>query len=329
MFLFILGMGTVLSVIIEALSVAGATGATLETVLSGEIFSLAELLGAEVTNLVLLDGYTFSEALAIAGISAEAWNSYEFLALNFPSILAGVAGTETTAGLVIGSAVTAALWPSSFDQSVPIANMALQIWVPNWDDIFFPGVVPLTRFLNQIDPLTWASDLFHAIGRAFWQTAQREGQRLLEYEATRVAHSVTTGLTSSLAGYFENARWAVSQFHDYSKQAYASVSNYYSQLPSLKPPQIRALTKRLEENQQGQIPNHYENYGSPTSSGEYVEKYGAPGGANQRHAPDWMLPLLLGLYGDIYPSWDKTLTELEEEEDGPKKKKPRKSIRKA
>lgn len=42
-------------------------------------------------------------------------------------------------------------------------------------------------------------------------------------------------------------------------------------------------------------------------SGNEIASYGAPGGAHQRVCPDWMLPLILGLSGDIRPTWRSDL----------------------
>ncbi|NMW17390.1 hypothetical protein HKK71_29450, partial [Bacillus paranthracis] len=67
---------------------------------------------------------------------------------------------------------------------------------------------------------------------------------------------------------------------------------------------IQQVTERWEA--QSQSPN--------VQSGEFIEKFEAPGGANQRTAPQWMLPLLLGLYGSV-------TSALKAYEDGPNKKK--------
>ncbi|BAX01891.1 VP3 protein [Rousettus aegyptiacus polyomavirus 1] len=198
----------------------------------------------------------------------------------------------------------------------------MQVWQPdlNWEDVYFPGVLPFARFVNYIDPANWASNLYHAIGRYFWETAQRAGTRLIEQEvrhvSTDLAQRTVTSIAETLARYFENARWAVSEV---TSGTYGALQQYYSELPPLRPPQIRALHKRLGED----APSRYSFDSNGNGSAQYVDKVDAPGGARQRHTPDWMLPLILGLYGDIYPSWEATLEELEAEEDGPKKKKPR------
>uniref|UniRef100_A0AAU7E2D5 Minor capsid protein VP2 n=1 Tax=Rousettus bat polyomavirus TaxID=3141932 RepID=A0AAU7E2D5_9POLY len=165
--------------------------------------------------------------------------------------------------------------------------MALQVWQPDWEDIYFPGAIPFARFVNYIDPTNWASNLYHAIGRYFWETAQRAGTRLLEQEvrhvSTDLAQRTVTNIYETLAHYFENARWAVSHI---SSNTYGALQQYYSELPPLRPPQIRALHKRLGED----VPDRYK-LESSNGSAQYVEKVDAPGGARQRHTPDWMLPL--------------------------------------
>ncbi|WAA14048.1 VP3 [Lyfec polyomavirus MAF4] len=42
-------------------------------------------------------------------------------------------------------------------------------------------------------------------------------------------------------------------------------------------------------------------------SGQIITSFGAPGGAHQRACSDWMLPLVLGLSGDITPAWRRDL----------------------
>ncbi|QKY77210.1 minor capsid protein VP3 [Rhinolophus hipposideros polyomavirus 1] len=199
--------------------------------------------------------------------------------------------------------------------------MALQQWIPDFD-IDFPGVRPLVRFLNYIDPYTWATDLYHSIGRYFWETAQRIGQNVIEEEIGQMTRDLAVrtvySLSEMIALYFENARWAVSLLP---RSIYNSLETYYAELPGINPIQARQLYRRMGEVplargpiSGGPLPQQF--------SAQYVERYPPPGGAQQRAAADWMLPLILGLYGDISPSWRRTLEDLEEE-DGPKKKKPR------
>ncbi|BBG61967.2 minor capsid protein VP3 [Miniopterus schreibersi polyomavirus 3] len=188
--------------------------------------------------------------------------------------------------------------------------MALQQWFPPID-IDFPGLVPFARFINYINPMNWAPDLFAQMGRYFWDHAPQIGQA-----TTDLAQRTGTSLEELLARFFENARWAVSRMPS---NFYEGLRDYYAELPSLNPPQIRALQRRLGEN----VTDRYQlqDADSRPVSAQYVDRYEAPGGARQRTAADWMLPLILGLYGDITPAWGAEIELVEEEEDGPKKKK--------
>lgn len=350
-------MGAFLAVLAEVFELSTVTGLSVETILSGEAFTTAELLQSHIANLVTFGGLTEAEALAAAEVSAEAYSALSTLSETFPQAFATLAATEfaTTGTLTVGAAIAAALYPYYYDYSVPISNlnrsMALQQWIPDYD-LDFPGVRPLVRFLNYIDPYTWASDLYHSIGRYFWETAQRIGQNVIEEELTDLTRDLAvrsvTSLSEMIAQYFENARWAVSLLP---RSIYNSLETYYTELPGINPIQARQLYRKLGETpihrgrgpggparvrrspylgrgpggpatifgniQGGAVPQQF--------SAQYVERYPPPGGADQRTAADWMLPLILGLYGDISPSWRRTLEDLEEEEDGPQKKKPRRA----
>uniref|UniRef100_A0AAU7E2C4 Minor capsid protein n=1 Tax=Rousettus bat polyomavirus TaxID=3141932 RepID=A0AAU7E2C4_9POLY len=323
-------MGAVLAVLAEVFDLAAVTGLSVDSILTGEAFTTAEVLQSHIANLVTYGGLTEAEALYAAEVTPEVYAALSSLTPNFPQAFAALAGTEATAftALVAGAATAAALAPYNFDYSTPIANldpslMALQVWQPNWDDVYFPGVVPFVRFVNYIDPQNWATYLYQAVGRIFWESAQRAGTRLIEQEGRQIASAVATRTVTTisdvLARYFENARWAVSHL---STNAYTSLQQYYAELPALRPHQVRAVNRRLGR----EIPNRF-NLEDNQGSAQYVDKQvEAPGGANQRTTPDWMLPLILGLYGDINPSWASTLEDLEKEEDqenGPQKKKHR------
>ncbi|BAZ96571.1 minor capsid protein VP2 [Rhinolophus blasii polyomavirus 1] len=327
-------MGAFLAVLAEVFELSTVTGLSVETILSGEAFTTAELLQSHIANLVTFGGLTEAEALAAAEVSAEAFSALSSLSETFPQAFASLAATEfaTTGTLTVGAAIAAALYPYYYDYSVPISNlnrsMALQQWIPDYD-IDFPGIRPLVRFLNYIDPYTWASDLYHSIGRYFWETAQRIGQNVIEEELTELTRELAVrtvfSMSEMIALYFENARWAVSLLP---RSIYNSLETYYAELPGINPIQARQLYRRL-----GEVPLAGGPISGPISGGpvpqqfsaQYVERYPPPGGADQRTAADWMLPLILGLYGDISPSWRRTLEDLEEEEDGPQKKKSRRA----
>nr|BAQ55554.1 VP2 minor capsid protein [Bat polyomavirus 6d] len=310
-------MGALLAVLAEVIDLSAVTGISVEGILAGEAFATAEVLAAQIENITLLEGLTAAEAVAELGYAVDVFNALASVTENFPEVFTLLAAGEVAANssLVLSAAVAAATYPYSYTNEVPIANlnnMALQVWQPEID-ILFPGISSLARFLNYIDPTNWAGDLFRAVGRYFWETAQRSGRNLLEQEIRAVGQRAAGGFSETLARYFENARWAI---RHYPADLYGRLQQYYTDLPPLNPAQLRELSRRV-----GGPDQPYKLYDSHVKSAEFVTKSPPPGGAHQRTTPDWLLPLILGLYGDISPSWADTLEELEEEEDGPKKKK--------
>ncbi|AAA46555.2 capsid protein VP3 [Betapolyomavirus secumuris] len=192
--------------------------------------------------------------------------------------------------------------------------MALQIWYPDLD-ILFPGALPFARFVNYIDPANWAADLYRAVGRYFWERVQAAGINFIEQQmetGRELAMRSVTSLSETLSQYFENARWAVSGLFNF------FVSWTRKLLFPVRP--VSNSTETISKNLGHPQPYSIDLYDAPQLKGQvsatYVTKVDPPGGANQRSAPDWMLPLLLGLYGDLTPSWKDTLEELEAEEDG-------------
>ncbi|AGA82600.1 minor structural protein VP3 [Betapolyomavirus ptedavyi] len=197
--------------------------------------------------------------------------------------------------------------------------MALVPYMPD-PDIFFPGVSTFARYANYLDPFHWAPDLYHQVSRWIWESLMHEGRRQIGYAGQELVRYTSTTVQDTLARFFENARWAVSHF---STNIYTSLHDYYRELPKLKPEQARQLSRLLKE----KIPDkvNLEGIDQHHTSAEFIDKVGAPGGANQRHTPDWMLPLILGLYGDLTPTWKKVVEE-EEHIHGPStKKKPKTS----
>ncbi|BAQ55570.1 VP2 minor capsid protein [Bat polyomavirus 6c] len=318
-------MGALLAVIAEVAEVSAVSGLSVDALLSGEALASAELIAGQVEAISALEGLSAVEAAATLGFSAENYNAIAALA-SLPNALSGIVGADLVFNgtSVVAAAISTAVSPYTYDYSVPITNlnvnMALQVWQPDLDDLNFPGVMPFVRFLNYIDPMHWAGGLFRALGRYFWQNAQRQGQQMLEGEFRELAQRTATSISETLALYFENARWAVRAVPT---ELYGRLQQYYAELPPLNPPQLREVSRRTA-NQPFQL---YDKILSNVESAHYVTKVDPPGGANQRQTPDWLLPLILGLYGDISPSWETTLEELEEEEDGPKKKKQRPSTK--
>lgn len=337
-------MGALLAVLAEVFEISAVTGLSAEAIITGEAFTTAELLAAHIENLVTVGGLSTAEALAAAEVSTEAFEALTSLASTFPTAFKLVATVEPLAvgTLIAGAATAAALYRPAYDQALPHAgwNMALQEWFPDWRnlDLEYPGMTELARFVNYINPANWAGDVFHAVGRYIWDSLQREGQRRIGHLTNDLAMTASQRVANILARYFENARWVVTHLP---ARLYTHLDDYYRELPPINPPQMRDVARRVGV----PPPYRYDRYAfeftTPTpeytasterppttgrpKSGQTVEthKYQSPGGAEQRSAPDWLLPLLLGLYGDITPAWSAVIEELETEEDGPQKKKRR------
>ncbi|QIJ55567.1 VP3 [Lepus polyomavirus 1] len=175
--------------------------------------------------------------------------------------------------------------------------MALVQWQPEEIDILFPGVQWFARNIHYFDPTLWASSAF----RYFWDSFRREAVRQIAYETTNIARHAGTQVgaraNDALARLMESAQWVVANLRDAATAPYRMLENYYTELPSLNPAQRRALFARLEASP----------IDRPTGrekmplSGEFIDKHGAPGGAQQRSCPDWLLPLILGFYNP--PNW--------------------------
>ncbi|AFQ32795.1 VP3 structural protein [bat polyomavirus 2b] len=194
--------------------------------------------------------------------------------------------------------------------------MALVPYMPD-PDIFFPGVSTFARYANYLDPFHWAPDLYHQVSRWIWDSLMHEGRRQIGFASQELVRYTSATVQDTLARFFENARWAASHT---SSNLYTKLHDYYRELPKLKPEQARQLSRLLEEKVPDKI--NLDSMDQHKPSAEFIDKVGAPGGANQRHTPDWMLPLILGLYGDVTPTW-KTVIEEEEHIHGPSKKKPK------
>ncbi|ARH52631.1 VP3 [Raccoon-associated polyomavirus 2] len=198
--------------------------------------------------------------------------------------------------------------------------MALAPWIPHdLYDIYFPGVSTFSYVVNVITD--WGISLFHTIARNVWDELVREGREQIEQVTRDVALRGVQTFADTMARLIERARWTItnSPIH----HAYWYLEDYYKRLPQINPPQARQLFRRI-----GQRPPDRSNLEelekeSREESGQIVEKYEPPGGAFQRVTPDWMLPLILGLYGDITPTWSTYIEQIEAEEDGPKKKRRR------
>ncbi|BBG61982.1 minor capsid protein VP2 [Myotis horsfieldii polyomavirus 1] len=331
-------MGGILTVLAEVIELASVTGLSAESIISGEAFTTAELLQSHIANLVTYGGLTEAEALAATEVTSEAFQALQSLTPNFPQIFGAVAGLDITANssLLLGAAVAAALYPYnwSYSQPVAMANWPVVLWRPDYD-IDFPGMRTLARFINYISPENWGLDLLRAMGEYLHGVLQRERQRQIEYYRRELERRTAQHVRENLARYFENARWAVTNAIQAPVNLYRYLGDYYRALPGPNPVRARQLARALGQEE----PYRYDRFETEQDqqtftpqqkSADYVERYDAPGGASQRTTPDWMLPLILGLYGDISPTWGEFIQKIEEEEekeDGPKKKKLRRTIR--
>ncbi|CAX87746.1 VP3 structural protein [Bornean orang-utan polyomavirus] len=189
--------------------------------------------------------------------------------------------------------------------------MALQVWRP-WDyyDILFPGVNTFAHYLNILDD--WASSLIHTVSRYVWDAILHESRHQIGHASRELVARGSGHFQDLMARLIENSRWVLTTGPS---NVYSHLESYYRQLPGISPPQARDLYRRLQE----KIPDRHQLAVATDESAEVIETYPAPGGAHQRVCPDWMLPLVLGLYGDITPTFGEYLRK----EDGPQKKRRR------
>ncbi|BBG62076.1 minor capsid protein VP2 [Rhinolophus ferrumequinum polyomavirus 2] len=310
-------MGGVLSIILDLAEIttdlSTATGATVPLILSGEAAAAVE---AEVSSLMVLEAMSPLEALAAVGITTEQFSLLHAV----PGMVLDAVGlgmffqTFTGASALVAAGLKLGL---SHEVSVVNQNMALSIWRPEeyWD-VLFPGVQTFAYSLNVLGE--WATSIYHAVTRQIWDSLVREGHRQIGRVTSELAYRSAHSFHDTIARIVENARWVLTTGPSH---VYSHLEGYYSQLPGINPPQARALARRLN----AKIPDRY-SMEREAFSGELIEHIPPPGGAHQRVTPDWLLPLILGLYGDITPAWGQQLKRLEEEEDGPQKKRKRRRM---
>ncbi|BBG62013.1 minor capsid protein VP2 [Rhinolophus affinis polyomavirus 2] len=310
-------MGGVLSVLLDLAEItadlSAATGASEGLILSGEAAAAVE---AEVSWLMTLETMSPLEALAATGITTEQFSLMHAI----PTMVSNAVGlgvffqTITGASALVAAGLKLGL---SHEVSVVNQNMALDIWRPEeyWD-VLFPGVQTFAYSLNVLGE--WATSLYHAVTRQIWDSLVREGHRQIGRFTNELALRSAHSFHDTIARIVENARWVLTTGPSH---VYSHLEGYYSNLPGINPAQARNLARRLK----AKIPDRY-SMERESYSGELIDHSPPPGGAHQRVTPDWMLPLILGLYGDITPAWGQQLHKLEEEEDGPKKKRKRRRM---
>ncbi|AWD33690.1 VP3 [Alphapolyomavirus aflavicollis] len=226
--------------------------------------------------------------------------------------------------------------------------MALIPWRPEeyWD-VLFPGINTIARGLDVAHG--WAHSLFQSVGRQIWRALFEETRAAIDYAVRDVTLRQTHRLLDGVARMLENGRWVVTNAVEQTGQvvtgaiqntgqllltapseAYRGLRNYYAELPGVNPAQRQQMLRAIErQNAQQALRTELGRdvqsvTPSPkssgfTESGNVIQRYMPPGGAMQRTCPDWMLPLILGLYGDINPTWHTVI----EEEYGPQKKRRR------
>nr|WPM83234.1 VP2 [Gammapolyomavirus avis]WPM83241.1 VP2 [Gammapolyomavirus avis]WPM83248.1 VP2 [Gammapolyomavirus avis]WPM83255.1 VP2 [Gammapolyomavirus avis]WPM83262.1 VP2 [Gammapolyomavirus avis] len=234
--------------------------------------------------------------------------------------------TAATSGL-IGQALSA---PSLIAASVkafagdPVAagnNMALQVWRDQMD-ILFPGAEWFSNAVHNINPLAWAQSLYEQVGQSIWNYMTGNiGQAVIhqiEERTTALIVYQSRGIYDILARALETARWTLTTA---AVDTYQTLKGYYGELPAVSG--RGEAFRRYHEVAQGRsffedsdIQDVLEGKkaqkrieGPQEMTGQTIEQQTPPGGAMQRHANDWLLPLILGLYGDLTPEWRYQLKE--------------------
>lgn len=191
---------------------------------------------------------------------------------------------------------------------IPAAGMAL---VPYREavDYLFPGFQWLVRNIQYFDPAVWTSHLFES----FIQALNRAAVNQLAYETQALGNRVAAGAADHIrdiaARALENSQWilretgssVVSVSANVGQgiaEVYRGLGNYYSALgprQAIARPETPALTQGQGSPTGATSESFSINLNLP-SSGEFISKLFAPGGAGQRNCANWLLPLILGLY---------------------------------
>lgn len=318
-------MGAIISIFAAIGEVIAATGFAAETVISGEA---AAILGSQISSLVA-EGLTTTEALSTLGLSPELFAFTTSLAGAAESGGAlwtglatglyglGGAGVSGIAGGVQGGIATAAAGLVRFPNiSKHRHEMALQIWQPL--DWLYPEAEWLYNAYHYFDPYSWLPSLMDQLGSRFWQYIESTGHRQLTSQASAVAVRASNRAFYTLMEQISNAAW-------YVRNTYDALQHYYSVLPPrYGPPRLRSYLEANRDNLfidppdmgpdvtdtsegrqfEGDILRRLKKlFSREQESGERVYKARPPGGAEQMVTPDWLLPLILGLLGDLTPTF--------------------------
>nr|AAT47369.1 VP2 protein [Betapolyomavirus hominis] len=304
---------------------AAATGFSVAEIAAGEAAAAIEV---QIASLATVEGITStSEAIAAIGLTPQ---TYAVIA-GAPGAIAGFAALIQTVTGISSLAQVGYRFFSDWDHKVSTvglyqqSGMALELFNPDeYYDILFPGVNTFVNNIQYLDPRHWGPSLFATISQALWHVIRDDIPAITSQELQRRTERF---FRDSLARFLEETTWTIvnapMNFYNY-------IQEYYSDLSPIRPSMVRQVAERegtrvhfghtysiddadsIEEvTQRMDLRNQ-----QTVHSGEFIEKTIAPGGANQRTAPQWMLPLLLGLYGTVTPA-------LEAYEDGPSQKKRR------
>nr|BAE00163.1 VP2 [JC polyomavirus]BAE00169.1 VP2 [JC polyomavirus] len=317
-------LGDLVATVSEA---AAATGFLVAEIAAGEAAATIEV---EIASLATVEGITStSEAIAAIGLTPETYA----VITGAPGAVAGFAALVQT---VTGGSAIAQLgyrFFADWDHKVSTVGlfqqpaMALQLFNPeDYYDILFPGVNAFVNNIHYLDPRHWGPSLFSTISQAFWNLVRDDLPSLTSQEIQRRTQKL---FVETLARFLEETTWAIVNSP---VNLYNYISDYYSRLSPVRPSMVRQVAQREgtyisfghsytqsidNADSIQEVTQRLDLKNPNVQSGEFIEKSFAPGGANQRSAPQWMLPLLLGLYGTVTPA-------LEAYEDGPNKKKRRK-----
>nr|AEC12228.1 putative VP2 [Goose hemorrhagic polyomavirus]QHD56331.1 putative VP2 [Gammapolyomavirus anseris]AEC12240.1 putative VP2 [Goose hemorrhagic polyomavirus]AYO46721.1 putative protein 2 [Goose hemorrhagic polyomavirus]AYO46722.1 putative protein 2 [Goose hemorrhagic polyomavirus] len=306
-------MGAIVSLFAAIGEAAAATGFTIEAVLAGEAAAAIE---AELSAVIALEGLSEAEALASLGISAETASLFASAPAALEQAVAISIAGQAASGV---TGLASAGYLLSKEKNHHHHGMAIVEWRP-YVDYLFPGFETFVNQFYWINPLEWGPTLFQRVGQAFWDLLITEGRRRLGEASSAAAQTSAQYVYDLIARTAERARWTVVEGPG---EAYRGLIEYYGELPPWKPHSLhRGLPWEQKTTETG-------GNGQPRQqpdSGETVYQQPVPGGANQRAAPDWMLPLILGLYGTVYPGW-KAEVALLEKEDGSQGKKTKKRTR--
>ncbi|ASU50419.1 viral protein 2 [Sorex coronatus polyomavirus 1] len=288
-------MGGVISLAVElagAISaLVAATDLTAEAILAGEALAAIE---SEVASMVLVEGFAEADALAALGLTAEHMSMLSAI----PGMVEQLASTGLLVQTLSGAAAlfTAGIKLSQHEVSLVNRNMALQLWRPDLWELILPG---FRHFEWGFDVLGgWGHSLVNAVGRLVWQMVLSESRRRLGMLGGNLIGQGGRQAAEQVAQLLEGARWVVTA-------PYSSLQHYYRSLPPMNVIQMRQQARLRGQ----KLIDYDRTEETDPESGEVIQKYGPPGGADQPVTPDWMLLMILGLYGDITPLWGHVLEQ--------------------